>query len=457
MPNLPSLFRCAILAWMWLLLAGVQAQPDLARWAMMVGEFEAQHWVGELEGIEPGCVMAPLQPELRVQDWPARSPWAESLVAELDALPEAEHHADRALQRLLADGMRLFRLAQANGDRSRPEMEAALTEAGLPAEWAVLPFVLTGWDQGYYGPGRRAGAWAMDLPTALSLGLQVRRGWDERHLPERMGPAMVVRIAAASNRFPDSPLLQVLDVVRGPRSAERFDPDFLDADLLGWLHLLRVWLQVDRNFKRDRLTALWALRERQWTAVGCAPDCASSHFQALGEWNVDVRMVRRENPWYTTDSIGWTSDRPGLRLPKSVATDMGDAAWSDWCLWTPTTDRPHLEHVHVVQPGEVLGTIARRHGVRISEIQEWNGLNGDLIRAGQSLVLRIPRPKPEATTTQQSGVSTGTFRWHTVREGESFWSISTQYPGISMGQIMSANDLAPEALQPGMQIRIPQE
>ena len=424
---------------------------------MMVGEFESQNWVLELESIEPGCVTAPLQPELRVQDWPARSPWAESLVAELDALPEAEHHADRALQRLLADGMRLFRLAEANGDRSRPEMEQALAQVDLPEEWALLPLVLTGWDHGYYGPGRRAGAWAMDLPTALSLGLQVRRGWDERHLPERMGPAMAARISTASVRFPDSPLLQVLDVVRGSRSAERFDPDFLDADLLGWLHLLRVWLQVDRNFKRDRLTALWALRERQWTVVGCGADCTSSHFQAFGEWDVDVSTMRRENPWYTTDSIGWTADRPGIRVPQSVASDMEPEAWSDWCHWAPTPGRPHLEHVHVVQPGEVLGTIARKYGVRISEIQEWNGLSGDLIRAGQSLALRIPSPKPGATETPKRTVSSGAFQWHTVREGESFWSIATQYPGISMAQIMSANDLAPEALQPGMQIRIPLE
>ena len=227
-----------------------------------------------------------------MQDWPARSPWAESLVAELDALPEAEHHADRALQRLLADGMRLFRLAEANGDRSRPEMEQALAQVDLPEEWALLPLVLTGWDHGYYGPGRRAGAWAMDLPTALSLGLQVRRGWDERHLPERMGPAMAARISTASVRFPDSPLLQVLDVVRGSRSAERFDPDFLDADLLGWLHLLRVWLQVDRNFKRDRLTALWALRERvDSRGVPIAPPAIFRHL----ENGTSMSTMRREN------------------------------------------------------------------------------------------------------------------------------------------------------------------
>ena len=68
--------------------------------------------------------------------------------------------------------------------------------------------------------------------------------------------------------------------------------------------------------------------------------------------------------------------------------------------------------------------------------------------AGQSLALRIPSPN-QAPPNPKRTVSSGAFQWHTVREGESFWSIATQYPGISMAQIMSANDLAPEALQPG--------
>ena len=127
-----------------------------------------------------------------------------------EALPLAEHHADRALTRLLGDGMLRFRLTRAASDWHRPAMELALTEAGLPVEWAVLPMVPTGWDAAYYGPGRRAGAWAMDLPTALSLGLDIRRGWDERHVPERMHRLPVWWIAQVRNQHPDSPLRQVL-------------------------------------------------------------------------------------------------------------------------------------------------------------------------------------------------------------------------------------------------------
>ena len=68
----------------------------------------------------------------------------------------------------------------------------------------------------------------MDLPTALSLGLEVRRGWDERHLAERMNPAMVRRIASPrigtplplsckSSMWSRAPALQSSSMPNSPR------------------------------------------------------------------------------------------------------------------------------------------------------------------------------------------------------------------------------------------------
>ena len=444
-----------------LLMAGhrMGAQPDLARWSRMVTDLEAHGWVTELEALEPGCILGARSPELRITDWPARSPWAEQLVSELEALPGAEHHADQALQRLLENGMRRFQLVEAQADRSRPAMETLLETAGLAEEWALLPMALTGWDVGYYGPGRRAGAWAMDLPTALSLGLEVRRGWDERHLAERMNPAMVRRIALATDRHPTSPLLQVLDVVQGPRAAERFDAEFAEADLLGWLHLVRVWFQVDRNFQRDRLNALWLLRDKPWTEQSCSPTHTHAHFRALDALGLDIRTLRRENPWYTTDSIGWTAQRPGLRVPDSVATPNLQESWEAWCSWRPEPEEIQYSQVHIVQPGEVLGTIARRYGVRIGELRTWNDLEGDLIRVGQSLTLLVPPTRQAPAPTPRPAQDTpdpGAFRWHTVQEGESYWSIAQQYPNVSFGDLLRINDTDPAQLRPDMRIRIPQ-
>lgn len=42
---------------------------------------------------------------------------------------------------------------------------------------------------------------------------------------------------------------------------------------------------------------------------------------------------------------------------------------------------------HTVKRGDTLSSIARRHGLDIAEIRHWNGIRGDALRVGQSLVL----------------------------------------------------------------------
>lgn len=60
----------------------------------------------------------------------------------------------------------------------------------------------------------------------------------------------------------------------------------------------------------------------------------------------------------------------------------------------------------VVQPGDVLGTIAKREGVLVAQLKEWNGLRGDMIRIGQKLVVGPAQPeaakKPAANKPMES-------------------------------------------------------
>ena len=43
--------------------------------------------------------------------------------------------------------------------------------------------------------------------------------------------------------------------------------------------------------------------------------------------------------------------------------------------------------VYRVKSGDVLGTIARKHGVKVSQLKAWNDLNSSVIRVGQSLII----------------------------------------------------------------------
>lgn len=433
---------------------GLRAQPDLNGWDLVIRGMEQAPWLQDLESLEPGCVRRGLQPKLDPSRWRPRSDWGEKLIGQLEGLPLAEHHANRALQRLLDQDMLCFRLMEASTDRQRSSVESAFESAGLPADWVVLPMALTGWDRSYYGPGRRAGPWAMDLTSALSHGLDIRRGWDERHVDEAMTPAAIAHAQQATSAYPDDPLKQVIAFVRGPQEARRFDPFSLDASLLEWCHLLRVILQVDRNFDWDDTHSLWALRSGQMELVDC-PESGGAYFSLASNDPAVCAALRMENPWFTTDSIGFTPARSSLAIPLTVGEN-----WSErqgFCGRKPQPNNPLPVALHVVAPGEMLGTIARDYGVRIAEIKRHNGLDGDLIRVGQHL--EIPGshgPLSASKSTEPAALEADTpWIWHTVREGESYWTIAQQYPHTDLAALMRMNDIPAEALRPGMKLKIP--
>ena len=435
--------------------APLEAQPDLTGWTGIVRSMQHATWVEDLEQLEPGSVLEAMEPSINPNRFRMRTVWADELVRQLESLPHGEHHADRALERLLADGMLCFRLMETATDRYRRSVSEAFEGAGLPAEWALIPMALTGWDNAYYGPGRRAGAWAMDVPTALSCGVVIRRGWDERHIPEVMTRAALAEAGRVAGLFPDDPLKQVIAFVQGPHAARRFAPDALEAPMLEWCHLLRVILQVDRNFDRDDTQALWLLRERSLTTLECDGGQSHWHFTATGGNSEEVVALREDNPWFTTDSIGFTPTRPGLVLSPSTQSLFPPEGMP--CARAPLSATQPSTVIHEVQAGEVLGIIARNYRVRIDEIKAHNGLPNDMIQVGQ--VLEIPGGiLPPEFNAAEEGPKTaleGPWIWHEVKEGESYWSIAQLYPQADMGALIQMNTVSPNALRPGMKLRIP--
>jgi membrane-bound lytic murein transglycosylase D len=102
-----------------------------------------------------------------------------------------------------------------------------------------------------------------------------------------------------------------------------------------------------------------------------------------------------------------------------------------------------------------LGKIARQYGVRVSQIKQWNGLRSNNLRIGQRLTIYPRKPGTQVspavsnnlTTTKAISSSTKTYK---VQKGDSLWSISQKFPGVSVQNIRDWNNINGSKLKIGM-------
>lgn len=114
---------------------------------------------------------------------------------------------------------------------------------------------------------------------------------------------------------------------------------------------------------------------------------------------------------------------------------------------------------YTVKSGDVLGKIAERHGCTVAQLKSWNVLTSNNIRVGQKLIVAAPAAKASQTaqTSKAASSSSGEYTTYVVKEGDSFYSIAKNYPGVSAQNIMDYNSLSSSKIRPGMTIKIPRK
>jgi membrane-bound lytic murein transglycosylase D len=116
------------------------------------------------------------------------------------------------------------------------------------------------------------------------------------------------------------------------------------------------------------------------------------------------------------------------------------------------------QEIYRVKSGDYLGKIAQRYGVSVSQIKRWNGLRSDNLRVGQRLTLNSGKPAAANVSTSASGTSskrpTNAPKEYTVREGDSLWTISRKYPGITIEDIKKWNGMRSDNLTPGTRLKL---
>lgn len=115
--------------------------------------------------------------------------------------------------------------------------------------------------------------------------------------------------------------------------------------------------------------------------------------------------------------------------------------------------------VYKVRSGDVLGSIAMRHGVSLANLKKWNNMRSNTIRVGQRLNIWLkesPRATVVASTKQTNTTPTAIpdSKTYTVQPGDTLWHISRKFEGLTVDKIKSMNNLGDNKLQPGQKLII---
>jgi len=112
--------------------------------------------------------------------------------------------------------------------------------------------------------------------------------------------------------------------------------------------------------------------------------------------------------------------------------------------------------IHTVQPGENLYRIGLHYGVSWTDIMQANGLANSSIYAGQTLIIPVNAPAPDAPPADAPAPApSGEATTYLVQRGDILSRIAQRF-GVTISQIVNANGLAnPSLIFAGQTLIIP--
>ncbi|MFC0781038.1 LysM peptidoglycan-binding domain-containing protein [Flavobacterium sp. HJSW_4] len=120
---------------------------------------------------------------------------------------------------------------------------------------------------------------------------------------------------------------------------------------------------------------------------------------------------------------------------------------------------------YVVVAGDNLGSIAKKFGTTIAELKELNNLTSNNIVLGKTLIISkaaVVIEEPASTAIASNSVDTfkkkapskNVSEDYYVKKGDSLYSISKKYPGVTISDIKKWNGIKDEDIKPGMKLKI---
>ncbi|MCF8431824.1 MAG: LysM peptidoglycan-binding domain-containing protein, partial [Melioribacteraceae bacterium] len=101
---------------------------------------------------------------------------------------------------------------------------------------------------------------------------------------------------------------------------------------------------------------------------------------------------------------------------------------------------------------DTLGHISMRFKVSVADLKKWNDLSNNKIKVGQDIKI-YSSTSSDINETSTVAVTTGVGKTHTIRYGESLWTIARQY-NTRVDSLKKWNDINTNKINVGDQIKI---
>jgi membrane-bound lytic murein transglycosylase D len=209
----------------------------------------------------------------------------------------------------------------------------------------------------------------------------------------------------------------------------------------------RVVTTVRKEVKADKVETAIASNENNSEENNTTSDFyevqkGDNLFSIAKKFNVSIEDLKK---WNNLEDLN-------VQLGSKLSLANKDESVAE----TPKTETKIVEHK--VKKGEYLGTIAKKYNVTVAEIKEWNSLEDNNVKLGETIIVSKKEVAVnEAKTAKKEDIAANErdeYKLYYVKKGDSLFSIAKKYPGVTISDIKKWNGIKNESLKPGMKLKI---
>ncbi|MEG1749924.1 MAG: transglycosylase SLT domain-containing protein [Tannerellaceae bacterium] len=389
-----------------------------------------------------------------------------------------------------------------------PIIEQVLDKHGLPIELKYLAVVESALNPAALSRVGASGLWQFMLPTGKSCGLEINSLVDERRDPAKATEAACKYFKDMYAIYGDWNLVlasyncgpgNVNKAIRRSGGKKDFWDIFpyLPKETRSYVPLF-IAANYIMNYNCDH--NICPMKTSLPLATDTVMVTTALHLQQVADvLHLDIVELRALNPQYRRDIIPGNTEPSVLKLPAaqtyafidkedtvythraeellSNCIAMDALTYSATSASAPTRKAQTVTRekiTHVVASGENLYTIANRYGVTARDIRKWNRISSNKVARGKRLKLYVDnggvrfadvteskQPAKASQTTKiakklKTEVQTdGKALSYRVKAGDSLYTISRKYPGVTTSVLQKANNLPDAKIRPGQVLKIP--